>query len=287
MNYGIPYQGSKSGIAEWVVSWLPPSHTLVDLFAGGCAVTHAALLSGKFGRVIANDLGDGPQVFRDAANGEFEGYATVPTRGEFHARKDDDAALALLYSFGSDGDSYLWNTKIEDVKLHASRMLSAPSVHERRMEYRAFCRSLARWLSETGDVGKLGKGNGIGELEGLERLERLETPKLDYRDVGIPDGATVYADPPYRRTLHDSRQYGGGFDYGNFEGWLASVAFPVIVSEYDRPAGCVEIASGEKNVTMNDKTTTKATERLFVQERFLGEYERRMSEVGLFAGGES
>lgn len=35
MRYGMPYQGSKSRIAEWVVDTLPKSHTLVDLFAGG------------------------------------------------------------------------------------------------------------------------------------------------------------------------------------------------------------------------------------------------------------
>ena len=34
-RYGMPWQGSKSRIAEWVVGILPPSHTLVDLFAGG------------------------------------------------------------------------------------------------------------------------------------------------------------------------------------------------------------------------------------------------------------
>ena len=34
-RYGMPWQGSKSRIAEWVVGLLPPSHTLVDLFAGG------------------------------------------------------------------------------------------------------------------------------------------------------------------------------------------------------------------------------------------------------------
>ena len=38
MRYGMPYQGSKSRIADWVVSVLPRSHTLVDLFAGGGAL---------------------------------------------------------------------------------------------------------------------------------------------------------------------------------------------------------------------------------------------------------
>lgn len=30
MRYGMPWQGSKSRIAEWVVGVLPPSHTLVE-----------------------------------------------------------------------------------------------------------------------------------------------------------------------------------------------------------------------------------------------------------------
>lgn len=47
MTYGLPYKGSKSKIAEWVVAHIPKAPVLVDIFAGGCAVTHAALLSGK------------------------------------------------------------------------------------------------------------------------------------------------------------------------------------------------------------------------------------------------
>lgn len=39
MRYGVPYRGSKNKIADWVVDHLPDGKTLVDLFAGGCAVT--------------------------------------------------------------------------------------------------------------------------------------------------------------------------------------------------------------------------------------------------------
>ena len=82
-RYGIPYQGSKSRSAPWIVEQLPASHTLVDIFAGGCAVTHAALLSGKWDKIIANDKTSAPQIFVDAINGEFDGYSYVPTRDEF------------------------------------------------------------------------------------------------------------------------------------------------------------------------------------------------------------
>lgn len=63
MRYGVPYRGSKNKIAQWVISNLPAGDTLVDLFAGGCAVTHAALLSGKWNHIVANDIGDAPQLF--------------------------------------------------------------------------------------------------------------------------------------------------------------------------------------------------------------------------------
>lgn len=97
MRYGLPYQGSKSAIARWVVDVLPRSHTLVDLFAGGCAVTHAALLSGKYERIIASDITDTPSVFMAAAKGEFRDFSKVLTRDEF--LECDDTALKILYSF--------------------------------------------------------------------------------------------------------------------------------------------------------------------------------------------
>ena len=35
MRYGLPYKGSKNGIAEWIVQNLPPSEIFCDLFFGG------------------------------------------------------------------------------------------------------------------------------------------------------------------------------------------------------------------------------------------------------------
>lgn len=129
----MPYQGSKSRIAEWVVSILPPSHTLVDLFAGGGAITHCALLSGKWTNIIANDKTDTMLVFMAAANGEFKGFSTVLTRDDFF--RNEDTALKILYSFGNNTTNYLWNSELEAFKVPATKMLSAPSLHERRIAY--------------------------------------------------------------------------------------------------------------------------------------------------------
>ena len=52
MNYGLPYKGSKNKLAERILDLMPKAGTLYDLFAGGMAVTHAALMGNKYKRVI-------------------------------------------------------------------------------------------------------------------------------------------------------------------------------------------------------------------------------------------
>lgn len=56
MRYGLPYKGSKNAIAEWIIDNLPSADTFVDLFCGGGAVTHRAMLSGKYRKFIMNDI---------------------------------------------------------------------------------------------------------------------------------------------------------------------------------------------------------------------------------------
>ena len=56
MTYGMPYTGSKNGIAETLISLLPPGKRFVDLFGGGGAMTHCAVLSGKYESVLYNEV---------------------------------------------------------------------------------------------------------------------------------------------------------------------------------------------------------------------------------------
>lgn len=269
-RYGIPYQGSKSRIAPWIVEQLPASHTLVDIFAGGCAVTHAALLSGKWDKIIANDKTSAPQIFVDAINGEFDGYSYVPTREEFFASDDD--VVKLLYSFSNNRRDYAYGKAIAPVKVAASKMVSAPSIHERRMAYKSFIEELVSYLKDNERLQGLERLQGIQSLEriqgldGLPVLEHLVITGFDYRDMPIPEGAIVYADPPYANTRHDGY---GSFNYDAFESWLDSVTFPVYVSEYTPPRGCVVIASRNSICSAQANATNKTTELLCVQERFV------------------
>lgn len=70
-TYGVPYMGSKNDIAAQIIDLLPQARNFYDLFAGGCAVTHAAMLSGKYRNFICNDMqGMGVQLFMDSIAGK-------------------------------------------------------------------------------------------------------------------------------------------------------------------------------------------------------------------------
>ena len=125
MRYGVPYQGSKNKIAEWVVEHLPSGHTLVDLFAGGCAVTHAALLAGRWYRYIANDIGDVPEVFLNAVHGRYADERRWISREDFNRLKNADPYVSLCWSFGNNRSNYLYAEEVEPWKraLHYARVL--------------------------------------------------------------------------------------------------------------------------------------------------------------------
>ena len=269
--YGLPYKGSKNRIAEWVVSNLPSADTLVDLFAGGCAVTHCAMLSGKFKRVIANDISDAPGFFADAVNGDIDISGFPLTREQFKA--STDTLARLVYSYGNDKRSYVYSAEREEVCIAAERMMYGATLAERYAAYKVFIRALHRYLQCGNNldcnVSKLRAIESINRLQGIHGAcpeAELETSRCDYRDFDVPAGSTVYADPPYNGTTIS--QYDGGFDYDAFEDWLAEVDFPVFVSEYTCPRGCVEIASRGSLSLADHSNSTRVVERLFVQERF-------------------
>ena len=285
MRYGLPYQGSKSRIADWVVGNLPSAPVLVDIMCGGGAVSHAALLSGKYGRVVLNDVNGMADVFVKAARGEYADYSFVPDREQFNAMKGSDPLVSLLYSFGNDRNTYLWSRELEPVKVEASRMLCAPSLSERRRYWRVFCRVLREYVERCDEIPeRLERLELLQGLQGLERLqglqglqglERLQCSCADYRDVEIPSDAIVYVDPPYDGT--DCRPY-QGFDFDAFHAWLDSVPNLTVVSEYTCPPHCVQVAERE-HYTMMSAAENKLPrmERLFVPERQLGEYRERIN----------
>lgn len=117
MKYGLPYKGSKNKLAERIVHLLPKRTHLIDLFCGGCAVSHAALLMGKYEHIHINDINwMCPTLFIDALNGKYNDESRWISREDFFRLKDTDPYVAVVWSFGNNLRSYLYSREIEPLK---------------------------------------------------------------------------------------------------------------------------------------------------------------------------
>ena len=154
-NYGLPYTGSKSRIAHWVIDNLPSGRVLIDAFAGGCAITHRALLSKKWQTVIANDInGKYTQLFLDAVLGKYRDEQRWISREDFERLKLQDAFVACCWSFGNDLQDYVYSKAIEPYKraLHYAIVLDdfAPMQELMPEVAQAVCEAI-HWIRNTHD----------------------------------------------------------------------------------------------------------------------------------------
>ena len=267
----MPWMGSKSDIAWQVVNAIPKGETFVDLFFGGGAITHAAMVSKRWDNFIANDILGTPDIFIKAVRGELKGYDRFVSRSEFKA--SDDIVVKMLWSFGNNLRSYLWSPENERLKWIATQMLTEKTLESRRMYFKNFIGALKKeyiqdidcleWiemLESLKSLQGLERLERLQSLQGLERLERLQGLKCDYRAVTIPRGGVVYCDIPYKGT----GGYIGGFDHEAFYEWFSSLKVPAFCSEYDAPFTMV--AEWDKLKKGGDRRTMKVEkikERLY------------------------
>ena len=66
MNLGLPYKGSKNTIAEDLVKYMPRGNKLLDACCGGGAFLMAAAMSGRWEKVVGNDLNAATIALLDA-----------------------------------------------------------------------------------------------------------------------------------------------------------------------------------------------------------------------------
>lgn len=189
-KFGLPYQGSKSKLAEWVLEHLPSAEHLYDVFAGGCAVTHAALLSDKFKKVHANDITDSVTLFKDAIDGKYENESRWISREDFYRLKDSDPFVRIVWSFGNNGCNYLYSREIEPYKKAVHEMLYASTPNERRLKFKAVIREMEKigvltrsqsitppQISERQSGGGSKTKDWLGQYERLQTAERIEQVK--------------------------------------------------------------------------------------------------------------
>lgn len=115
-QYGLPYMGSKSKIAEWIIDLLPAGRRFVDLFGGGFSMSHCALESGKFPQVFYNEIN--PllvPLIRDAINGKYSPDVFKTewiSRDKFFELKEKDGYIKYIWSFGNNGAAYMFGEQI-------------------------------------------------------------------------------------------------------------------------------------------------------------------------------
>lgn len=170
MRYGLPYQGSKNKLAKRIVDLLPPAKHLYDVFAGGCAVSHAALLSGKFACVHFSDTNDVVTLFRDALEGNIPDGSEWISREEFLKRKDISPYVRIVWSFGNNQRNYLYSRELEPYKKAVHEMIFAPTPNDRRLKFREVCRFVPALLRK----------KGAGCLANNESAERSSSLCADF-----------------------------------------------------------------------------------------------------------
>lgn len=115
--YGFPYQGSKTKLAERIVAFLPRREHLYELFCGGCAISHRAMVVGKYPHIHINDINPlCPQLFYDAITGKYENEDRWISREDFNRLKETDGYVASCFSFGGNFKTYAYNPDIEPKK---------------------------------------------------------------------------------------------------------------------------------------------------------------------------
>ena len=116
-NYGLPYMGSKNKLAEEIVNFLPQKKVLVDLFGGGGAISDCASQSGKYEKIIYNELNTLiAETFQKAINGDYENERRWVSREEFEKLKKTDGYVAICFSFSNNCNTYMYGHKIEPYK---------------------------------------------------------------------------------------------------------------------------------------------------------------------------
>ena len=244
MNYGIPYMGSKSKIAKALIAILPKGDRFVDLFGGGAAMSHCALLSGKYKQVYYNDINPLlAHLLQDAIDGKYNYDVFKPefiTREKFVELKDVDGYVKYIWSFGNNGSCYLFGRDIEKQKHLIHDAVVFDDISKRFIElfpnFNGFPnediksrRLFMKTLKEDLQLQQLQQLERLQRLEQLQRLPKIQFNTGSYEDYIYQDGDVVYCDIPYENTAKYDKD---GFDHKKFYDWAYSRDYNVFISSY-------------------------------------------------------
>lgn len=293
MNYGMPYKGSKNLIAEKLIQLLPPAEHFYDLFGGGGAMSHCALLSGKYKYIHYNELDSLVfKGFKMFINGEFKTENRWISREDFLKLKDTDPYVALCFSFGNNIKTYCYEKTKEHFKKAAHYSIcfddnsllseyvdlsgfrySSNDFKERRLQLQRYFSVLFKqnklnpvilnYVSSSNNIIRAVSQNN----QYLERLNEYNSgndiilTNQSYSDVKIEPDSVIYCDPPYLGT----EQYRNQFSTDKFYKWLKESKSLIYISEYQMPPDFTEVLAVQKQCRLNDKVPKKNGRKTLLQ----------------------
>ena len=292
-NYGLPYMGSKNSIAEKIISVLPKKKRLYDLFCGGCAVSHAALLSNKYEEIIINDIDEQlPQLFIDALCGNLKNLDKWVSREEFERVKDKNALVRLAWSFGNNGSGYCYSREIEPYKKAIWEAvfsddytyfwelgINIPPFKGKTYREKKF--KMVNWaknyLDKNYKVEQLQSFDAIKRiydlrLEPFERVSRIKASTKSYEKVPIKDDSIVYCDIPYENT---AEYVSGAFNHKKFYDWAYKQNNLVVISSYEvSDKRFKRVINFNKRALLQGGTGQKKSEGLFIADYNIEEWRK-------------
>ena len=279
----MPYVGSKNKIAGKIIDKLPPAKHFYDLFGGGGAMTHCALMSGKYEFVHYNEFN--PLVFKAfkmAINGEFKGENRWISKEDFERLKDFDPYVACCFSFGNNFKTYCYAIDREPFKkaVHYSIFFDDNSLLNKYIDLKDFKYSSSNIKERRLELQRYMKTNLIESLERLESLERFESlerlqslesinnggvllSNLSYEEVPIENDSVIYCDPPYLKVTKKKIYNNSDFNHNSFYDW-ARKQNNIFISEYTMPDDFEVVYQKEKTCCLGLNNNTKTIEKLFV-----------------------
>lgn len=234
------YQGGKSRIAKETADMIcatapPPSRgdVFVSLFCGSCAVE--SKIRG-FSKMICNDRHPYLIALLQAVQAGYEPPDSVTEQEYRFIRNNKDLCPALTGFVGFG------------------------------------CSFGGKWF---GGYARNITGTNYAAQSKRSLLKDMETMKdtsficSDYRTVPIPQGAVIYADPPYQGTTGYSGSKFDSSEFWSYMRFLAQTGHTVFVSEQTGPDDftCIWEKAFTRTLDRNKANQFKVSEKLFTYER--------------------
>lgn len=295
-KYGFPYKGSKNKLAERIVKLFPDAENFYDLFCGGCAITHRALIENRWKNYVINDIDSRcPKLFLDAINGKFKNETRWISREDFFRLKDNDGYIAFCWSFGNNGRSYMYGPSVIPYKqaLHSALFhndlkkinqlfnTDFSSLKNEDNVYKKYI-FIKKIFPKPYQLESLNRLLRLQNLERLQRLQRLQNSNINniqtfsksYDEIIIMPNSIIYCDIPYSNT---EKYRNIPFDLIQFYSWCKNQKELVFISSYEMPGDFIPIASFNHSCTYNSVVNNKVIEKVFIPKHQIDLYKSKIN----------